>query len=50
MLLLGLSMKIHFMKCIKIMQNILLGFARLGGRSIGIVANQPLYLAGVRCK
>ena len=28
-------------------ENILVGFARLGGRSIGIVANQPMYLAGV---
>ena len=28
-------------------ENILVGFARIGGRSIGIVANQPLYLAGV---
>lgn len=27
-------------------QNILVGFARLGGRSIGIVANQPMVLAG----
>ena len=27
--------------------NILVGFARLGGRSIGIVAQQPAYLAGV---
>lgn len=27
--------------------NICIGFARLGGRSIGIVANQPDYLAGV---
>src|SRR2546425_4768664 len=27
--------------------NILVGFARLGGRSIGIVANQPSVLAGV---
>ena len=27
--------------------NICLGFARLGGRSVGIVANQPAYLAGV---
>jgi propionyl-CoA carboxylase beta chain len=27
--------------------NIVVGFARLAGRSIGIVANQPLYLAGV---
>lgn len=28
-------------------QNIIVGFARLGGRSVGIVANQPAYLAGV---
>ena len=28
-------------------ENILVGFARIGGRSIGIVANQPLFLAGV---
>lgn len=28
-------------------QNIITGFGRLGGRSIGIIANQPLYLAGV---
>ncbi len=27
--------------------NILVGFARLGGRSIGVVANQPMSLAGV---
>ena len=27
-------------------QNMLIGFARLGGRSVGIVANQPAYLAG----
>ena len=27
--------------------NIIVGFARLGGRSIGIVANQPMILAGV---
>src|SRR5699024_7530830 len=27
--------------------NILVGFARLGGKSIGIVANQPMSLAGV---
>ena len=27
--------------------NIVIGFARLGGRSVGIVANQPAYLAGV---
>jgi propionyl-CoA carboxylase beta chain len=28
-------------------QNMLVGFARLGGRAIGIVANQPAFLAGV---
>lgn len=28
-------------------QNIVVGFARLGGKSIGVVANQPAYLAGV---
>ncbi|MEN8137137.1 MAG: acyl-CoA carboxylase subunit beta [Bacteroidota bacterium] len=28
-------------------QNIVIGFARLAGRSIGIVANQPMFLAGV---
>lgn len=28
-------------------QNIVVGFARLGGRSIGIVANQPAVMAGV---
>ncbi|MCL5035409.1 MAG: acyl-CoA carboxylase subunit beta [Bacteroidetes bacterium] len=28
-------------------QNILVGFARLGGRSVGIIANQPAVLAGV---
>src|ERR1700732_1524563 len=27
-------------------QNIVIGFARLGGASVGIVANQPAYLAG----
>ena len=27
-------------------RNILVGFARLGGRSVGIVANQPAHLAG----
>jgi len=27
-------------------RNILVGFARLGGRSVGIVANQPAFLAG----
>lgn len=28
-------------------QNIIVGFARLGGRSVGVVANQPSVLAGV---
>jgi len=28
-------------------RNMLCGFARLGGRSVGIVANQPAFLAGV---
>ena len=28
-------------------QNIVIGFARMGGHSVGIVANQPLVLAGV---
>jgi propionyl-CoA carboxylase beta chain len=28
-------------------QNIVVGFTRLGGQSVGIVANQPAYLAGV---
>jgi len=28
-------------------RNILIGFARMGGRTIGIVANQPMVLAGV---
>ena len=28
-------------------ENIVVGFAKIAGRSIGIVANQPIYLAGV---
>src|SRR6202790_2775719 len=28
-------------------QNIVIGFGRIGGRSVGIVANQPKFLAGV---
>jgi propionyl-CoA carboxylase beta chain len=28
-------------------QNIIVGFARIGGRSVGIIANQPAVLAGV---
>ena len=31
----------------KFAPNIVVGFARLAGRSIGVVANQPAYLAGV---
>jgi acetyl-CoA/propionyl-CoA carboxylase len=27
-------------------ENIIVGFARMNGRSVGIIANQPLYLAG----
>lgn len=27
-------------------QNIIVGFARLNGRTVGIIANQPMYLAG----
>nr|MBA3749864.1 acyl-CoA carboxylase subunit beta [Nitrosopumilus sp.] len=27
-------------------ENIVVGFARMGGRSIGLIANQPLFLAG----
>ena len=30
-------------------ENIIVGFARIAGRSIGIIANQPLVLAGVLC-
>ncbi len=28
-------------------ENVIVGFARLGGRAVGIVANQPMFLAGV---
>lgn len=28
-------------------ENIVIGFARMGGKTVGIVANQPAYLAGV---
>ncbi|TYP72169.1 acyl-CoA carboxylase subunit beta [Aquimarina intermedia] len=28
-------------------ENIIVGFARIGGKSVGIIANQPLFLAGV---
>jgi propionyl-CoA carboxylase beta chain len=31
----------------KYAENIIVGFARLGGQSIGIIANQPMFLAGV---
>ncbi len=30
-------------------ENIIVGFGRIGGRSVGIIANQPLVLAGVLC-
>ena len=30
-------------------ENIIVGFGRIAGRSIGIIANQPLVLAGVLC-
>jgi propionyl-CoA carboxylase beta chain len=36
-----LEVQRHFAK------NILVGFARLGGRTVGVVANQPAHLAGV---
>jgi propionyl-CoA carboxylase beta chain len=36
------------LKCIKTFaENIVVGFARLAGRSIGIVGNQPASMAGV---
>jgi propionyl-CoA carboxylase beta chain len=38
-------MRIPSLKCIRIAENIIVGFARLGGRTV--LANQPLYLAGV---
>src|SRR5690625_7774417 len=28
-------------------ENLVVGFARIGGRTVGIVANQPMVLAGV---
>lgn len=28
-------------------ENIVVGFSRIGGRSVGVIANQPAYLAGV---
>jgi propionyl-CoA carboxylase beta chain len=31
----------------KFAENIIVGFARMGGKSVGIVANQPAHLAGV---
>ena len=42
------SMTATFLKCTQhYAPNICVGFARLDGRSVGIVANQPAYLAGV---
>jgi propionyl-CoA carboxylase beta chain len=38
----------HFMEVQPLYaQNIIIGFARFGGRAVGIVANQPAFLAGV---
>jgi propionyl-CoA carboxylase beta chain len=38
----------HFMEVAEhYAKNIVIGFARLGGKSVGIVANQPAFLAGV---
>ncbi|MCF6295707.1 MAG: acyl-CoA carboxylase subunit beta [Flavobacteriaceae bacterium] len=28
-------------------ENIIVGFSRIGGRSVGVIANQPMFLAGV---
>ena len=52
LLFLVLLIQIHFYEIHKnYAENIIIGFARLGGRSVGIVANQPLFLAGVlRCQ
>jgi propionyl-CoA carboxylase beta chain len=38
----GLFLEVHR----QFARNIIVGFARLGGRSVGIVANQPAHLAG----
>jgi propionyl-CoA carboxylase beta chain len=45
-------MKIAFFEIHKdFAENIIVGFARLGGRSIGIVANQPMVLSRLfRCE
>ena len=41
-------MTASFSKCTQhFARNFIVGFARLGGRSVGIVANQPAHLAGV---
>ena len=39
----GLFLEVHA----HFARNLVVGFARLGGRSVGIVANQPAHLAGV---
>jgi len=43
MLIIGRSLEVHEHWA----KNIVVGFARLAGHSVGIVANQPAYLAGV---
>lgn len=44
----GIVDELSFMEVHKdFAENIVVGFARIAGRSIGIVANQPAYLAGV---
>ena len=36
-----------FAACTHFAKNIVIGFARLGGQTVGIIANQPAFLAGV---
>lgn len=43
----ALSTVENFWKCMLTMQNIIVGFARFNGQSVGIVANQPKFLIGV---
>jgi len=45
--ILGISDKESFFEIHKdYAENMVVGFSRIGGRSIGIIANQPMYLAG----
>lgn len=47
-LIIGVIDDAHFFEVMShYAQNMIIGFARLGGKSVGIVANQPAYLAGV---